>query len=81
MEREPDRDDAAHDDEAHDDARREDAAPDDVSHHGMTREDEDGGPIGIFPSWGWVYGSVIAYTLITVVVLYVLTVTLNYTAP
>ena len=44
----------------------------------QTPEDEDAGAIGIFPSWGWVYGSVIVYVLIAIVLLHVVTITLNY---
>ena len=43
--------------------------------------DEDGGRIGIFPSWNWLYGSVVIYTLALVALLYVFTVTLDHSAP
>ena len=33
--------------------------------------------IGIFPSWGWLYGAVVVYTGALIVVLYILTVTLD----
>ena len=40
--------------------------------------EEDSGAIGIFPSWGWVYGSVIVYTVLAIVLLHIFTVTLDY---
>lgn len=40
--------------------------------------DDEGEPIGIFPTWGWVYGTVVAWAAFLVVLLYVLTVTLDY---
>ena len=40
-------------------------------------EDENGA-IGIFPSWSWVYGAVIIYTIIAIVLLHVFTVTLDF---
>ena len=33
--------------------------------------------IGIFPNWRWLYGTVVVYTAILVVVLYIFTVTLD----
>ena len=36
----------------------------------MTQDDE--GRIGPFPNWGWVYGAVIAYGVLTIVALTVL---------
>ncbi len=33
--------------------------------------------IGIFPNWRWLYGTVVAYTVILIVILYVFTVTLD----
>ena len=42
---------------------------------------DDEGPIGIFPSWGWVYGTVLVWFVVVVVALYVLTVTLDFGAP
>ena len=47
---------------------------------GVAQDDEDGGRIGIFPSWGWLYGSVIVYTLLLIVLLYVLSVMLDFRA-
>ncbi|MDH5589266.1 MAG: hypothetical protein OEZ65_03150 [Gemmatimonadota bacterium] len=40
--------------------------------------DEDEGRIGIFASWNWLYASVVIYTIIMLVVLYVFTVTLDH---
>ncbi len=51
-----------------------------VAQDGVARDDEDGGQIGIFPSWGWLYGSVIVYTLLLIVVLYVLSTALDFRA-
>lgn len=36
-------------------------------------QDEDRGPVGPFPSWGWVYGTVLVYGLLVIVVLWILT--------
>lgn len=40
-------------------------------------EDSENGPIGIFPSWGWLYGAVVVYTTVVIILLYVFTVTLD----
>jgi len=50
-------------------------APDDARTTAEREEDE--GAIGVFPSWRWLYASVIVYTFLLVVVLYVFTVTLD----
>lgn len=42
---------------------------------------EDEGSIGIFPSWGWVYGTVLVWFVVVVVILWVLTVTLDFRVP
>ena len=45
----------------------------------LPKEPEDeNGAIGVFPSWGWVYGTVIVYTVLAIVLLHVFTVTLDY---
>ncbi len=36
--------------------------------------------IGIFPNWRWLYGTVVAYTAVLIVVLYIFTVTLDLSA-
>lgn len=41
-------------------------------------DDDEGGSIGIFPSWGWLYATVIVYTMALVVVLYLFTVLLDH---
>ena len=33
--------------------------------------------IGIFPSWNWLYGAVVIYVAVIIIVLYVFTVTLD----
>lgn len=43
--------------------------------------DDEAGPIGIFPSWGWVYGTVIAWAAFVVLLLYAFTVTLDFGSP
>lgn len=52
----------------------------------MTREmngnqepdvDDSGEPIGIFPTWRSIYLTIIIYTVLTVIILYVLTLVLN----
>ena len=40
--------------------------------------EEDGGAIGIFPSWGWVYGTIIVYTILAIALLHVFSVTFDY---
>lgn len=42
---------------------------------------EEEGPGGIFPSWRWLYGTVLAWFVVVLVALYVLTVTLDFGAP
>ena len=37
------------------------------------RQDEEGGPIGIFPTWSWVYGTVLVYGALVILVLWILT--------
>lgn len=44
------------------------------------RPDEEAPP-GIFPSWRWLYGAVLAWFVVVVVALYVLTVALDFGAP
>ena len=41
------------------------------------RKEADEERIGIFPSWRWLYGAVAVYTAAWIIVLYVLTVTLD----
>lgn len=42
--------------------------------------DDEGEPIGIFPTWGWMYGTVIVWAAFLVLVLYVFTVTFDFGA-
>ena len=44
-------------------------------------EEDDGGPIGIFPNWRWVYTSVIVYTFLMIVVLYIFTILTDHGGP
>jgi len=34
---------------------------------------EDRGPVGPFPSWSWVYGTVLVYGALVIIVLWILT--------
>ncbi|MFW6200448.1 MAG: hypothetical protein ACOC8K_07745 [Gemmatimonadota bacterium] len=40
--------------------------------------DDEAGPIGIFPSWAWVYGTVIAWASFLILLLYVFTITFDF---
>ena len=42
------------------------------------KAEDENGAIGIFPSWGWLYGAVIVYTVLAIALLHVFTVTLDY---
>ncbi|MDX1567900.1 MAG: hypothetical protein R3223_08875 [Longimicrobiales bacterium] len=42
--------------------------------------DDEAGPIGIFPSWAWVYGTVIAWATLLILLLYVFTITFDFGA-
>jgi hypothetical protein len=42
--------------------------------------DEDSGPIGIFPSWKALYATVCVYAVLLITVLYVLSVTLDFSS-
>jgi hypothetical protein len=33
---------------------------------------EEAGPVGVFPSWAWVYGTVLVYGALTILVLWLL---------
>ena len=39
-----------------------DEAPPEFNLHALVHEDLDEGPIGIFPTWRWVYGTVIVFS-------------------
>jgi hypothetical protein len=41
-------------------------------------DEEDSGPIGIFPSWSAVYWSVVIYTVAVIAILWVFTVAFNH---
>ena len=36
-------------------------------------DQEDEGPVGIFPSWAWVYGTVLVYGVLMILALWALT--------
>ena len=40
---------------------------------GMTRDEEEEGPVGPFPSWKWVYGTVLVYGTLVIGALWILT--------
>ncbi|UCC24459.1 MAG: hypothetical protein JSU98_12060 [Gemmatimonadales bacterium] len=42
------------------------------------QEEDERGPIGIFPNWAAVYWSVVIYTAVLIAVLWIFTVVLNY---
>jgi hypothetical protein len=37
------------------------------------KDQEEKGPIWIFPSWAWVYGTVLVYGILTIIGLWILT--------
>ena len=43
-------------------------------------DEDETGPIGIFPSWNALYGTVIVYTLLLIVILAVFTAVLDFGA-
>jgi hypothetical protein len=47
----------------------------------VSAEDDEGGPIGIFPSWGWLYATVLVYATALIVLLHIFTVTLDFGTP
>ena len=44
-------------------------------------DDDEGGRIGIFPSWGWLYGTVLVYSTVVIILLHIFTVTLDFGTP
>jgi hypothetical protein len=46
----------------------------------MGREEDEPGPIGIFPSWKALYTTVVVYAVLLITVLYVLSVTLDFSS-
>jgi len=40
---------------------------------GSRSEPDEEGPVGPFPSWKWVYGSVLAYGALVIIALWILT--------
>ena len=43
--------------------------------------DDDSGPVGIFPSWGWLYATVIVWAFLLVLALHLFTVALDHNIP
>ena len=41
-------------------------------------DDDEGGRIGIFPSWGWLYGTVLVYSTVLIILLHIFTVALDF---
>lgn len=39
---------------------------------------EENGPVGLFPSWKWLYVTVVVYGAVVILVLYLLTVLLDF---
>lgn len=50
----------------------------DATGAGADDDSEDAGRIGIFPSWGSLYASVVIYTVALIVILYVFSVLLDF---
>lgn len=46
----------------------------------VPEEEDEAGPIGIFPSWPWVYGTVVVWAAVSVVLLWIFTVTFDHGA-
>ncbi len=52
-----------------------------LGHSAESGDDDEGGPIGIFPSWGWLYGAVLIYSTALIVLLHIFTVTFDFGTP
>ena len=53
----------------------------DVDEQPIADDEDEGGRIGIFPSWGWLYGAVLVYSTALIILLHIFTVTLEFGAP
>lgn len=60
---------------------RPEEGPEEGPEERLREPPEEEGPVGIFPSWRWLYGTVLAWFVVVVVALYVLTLTLDFGAP
>lgn len=61
-----------------DPTRRESA---EVPEPAPSPDDDESGPIGIFPSWGWLYATVIVWAFLLVLGLHLFTVALDHNIP
>ncbi len=53
----------------------------DRGHVQPTDPNDDGGPIGIFPTWRALYTTVVVYALVLIVIFYILSVSLDFSGP
>ena len=42
-------------------------------HVANEKHPEEDGPVGLFPSWAWVYGTVLVYGVLMILALWILT--------
>lgn len=56
-------------------------SPDPSGEGGDGERDDDDGPVGIFPSWRWLYATVLVYAMLLLIALHVFTVAFDHGAP